>query len=105
MKSQSSSRSAFSIVLLTFSLAGLVVLIGFVIVKGTRYVKNNESAVEFTSISRSNNENQAPKTRHNQGQDERAPVPVADNDSDDDVSEGSYDAEDMDYETHLRKIT
>lgn len=109
-KFQSSNRSAFSIVLLTFSLVGLAVLIGFIVFRGARFVKTkNESGVEFTSIAPSN-DSQARRSQTTssfpvQGQDVRAPVPVPDHDSDDDVSEGSYDEEDMDYETHLRKIS
>ena len=86
-------------------------MIGFIAFRGTRYVQTKkESAVEFTSIPPSRNDSQAQRSQTTssfpaQGQDVRAPVPVPDHDSDDDVSEGSYDEEDMDYETHLRTIT
>jgi hypothetical protein len=92
------SRSALSIVMTTFITIGLIALVIFVAFKTIMYVKHR--GVLFTSIPSNNIENQNSEIAMRPVQN------IAEADSDDgEGSEVSYEEDDIDYETHLRKIT
>lgn len=116
-KSSSKGRSAFGIVLLTFSIAGLVVFLSFVIVKSTHRLRNGE--VQFSSIVHQQDNCDDANTSHNvennSNKNEHSSFPVHsqaktghfdDHDSDGESESGmSYEEEkNIDYETHLAKI-
>ena len=104
-------------VLLTFSIAGLVVFLSFVIVKLTHRLRNGE--VEFSSIvhqqDNSDDANTSHNVENNSNNNEHSSFPVHsqaktghfdDHDSDGESESGmSYEEEkNIDYETHLAKI-
>ena len=84
--------------MITFITVGLIALVIFVAFKTIIYVKHR--GVLFTSIPSNNIENQNNEIAMHPVQN------IAEADSDDDEgSDVSYDEDDIDYETHLRKIT
>jgi hypothetical protein len=94
------SRSAMSIVMVTFLGVGMMALVSLITLKIMRCVKYR--GVSFTSIPNNQTESSQMMSFPIQN---NVVTPGSDDESDDEGSEVSYDDDDIDYETHLRKIT